>query len=78
MKEPDYCLLFMTRYGSENQQGKEQSRADEEGVVSQVRFKYPEVCYNHYAYRDSVDNHNGRRMYPIALEEQWKTQRWPN
>ena len=46
--------------------------------MRRVTFKYPEVCANHYAYRDSVDNHNSRRMYPIAIEEQWRTQRWPN
>ena len=80
MKEPDYILMFMTTYGSENRKGKEQKRkyVNHQGVESTVRFKYPEVCHNHYAHRDSVDNHNGRRMYPIALEEQWKTHRWPN
>ena len=80
MKEPDYTLMFMATYGSENRQGKEQTQkyVEEKGEASTVKFKYPEVCHNHYAYQDSVDNHNGRRMYPIALEEQWKTHRWPN
>ena len=79
MKEPDYVLLFMTTYGREGRQGPEQLRKVEDGgVMRRVKFQYPEVCANHYAYRDSVDNHNSRRMYPIAIEEQWRTQRWPN
>ena len=40
-------------------------------------FKYPELVYNHFQYQDSVDAHNGSRMFPIALEETWKTARWP-
>ena len=69
----------MTSYGVEGRQGPEQVRAiQDSGTTRKVRFKYPEVCANHYSYRDSVDNHNGRRMHPIAIEEQWKTQRWPN
>ena len=79
MKEPDYVLLFMTSYGVEGRRGKEQVRTIEDGgVVRKIRFQYPEVCANHYNFRDSVDNHNGRRMYPIAIEEQWRTQRWAN
>ena len=41
-------------------------------------FKYPEVVSNHYRYRDMIDNHNGMRMHPIALEETWITLHWPN
>ena len=79
MKEPDYVLLFMTSYGVEGRQGPEQVRAvQDDGVTRKVRFQYPEVCANHYNYRDSVDNHNSRRMHPISIEEQWRTQRWPN
>ena len=79
MKEPDYVLLFMTTYGVEGRQGIEQVRTIQDGgVARKIRFRYPEVCANHYNFRDSVDNHNGRRMYPIAIEEQWRTQRWPN
>ena len=79
MKEPDYVLLFMTSYGREDRQGRELVRTVEDGgVMRKIRFQYPEICANHYNYRDSVDNHNSRRMYPIAIEEQWRTQRWPN
>ena len=33
MKEPDYVLLFMTTYGREGRQGKEQSQTVEDGGV---------------------------------------------
>lgn len=75
MKEPDYVLFFMTTYGTGNWVGVDQIRKI---ANRQVMFKYPKVCHNHYKYCDSVNNHNARRMYPIALEEQWKTSRWPN
>ena len=80
MKEPDYVLMFMTSYGVEGRQGLEQVRAVQDGgVTRKVRFHYPEVCANHYSFRDtSVDSHNGRRMHPIVIEEQWYTQMWLN
>jgi hypothetical protein len=80
MKEPDNMLLFMTTYGCENQMVKELIRVCNTGTssTSKVRFKYPEVCYNHHQYRDSVDNHNGRKIFPTAIEGQCKTTRWPN
>ena len=69
MKEPDYVLLFMSTYGSSVRVGRTLKR----GAFT---FKYPEVAYMHYTHRDSVDNHNSRRMYPIALEEEIGTSRW--
>ena len=41
------------------------------------KIRYPEVIRNHFQYRDAVDANNSDRMYPIALEETWKTTRWP-
>ena len=74
LKEPDYMLMLMTTYGGTNRFGKDQRRS----VLGKAfTFKYPEVPYMHYAHRDSVDNHNSRRMFPIAIEEQMKTARWP-
>ena len=46
-------------------------------VSVQKTIEYPELIYNHFQYRDAVDAHNSSRMYPIALEETWKTTRWP-
>ena len=74
MKEPDYVMQLMSTYGTLERMGMDRMRRFGNG---QLTFKYPEVVYNHYQYRDSVDNHNASRMYPIALEEQWKTTRWP-
>ena len=74
MKEPDYVLLFMTTYGTPEQLGQLQKRKHK---GTSYQFQYPEVCHMHYSNRDSVDNHNSRRMSPIAIEEQLKTTRWP-
>ena len=30
-------------------------------------FMHPGVKFNHYSYRESVDKHNGWRIYPIAI-----------
>ena len=73
MKEPDYVLMFMTTYGSSNRCGSQLTRKDGNNTV---HFQYPEVCHMHYSHRDSVDNNNARRMFPIAIEEQLKTSRW--
>ena len=55
LKEPDYVLMFMTTYGSINRLGRDQIRRVNGETYT---FKYPEVCYMHYTYRDSVDNDN--------------------
>ena len=68
MKEPDYILSFMTIYGIGERIGKEQVRTVKvDGQKRKFRFKYAKVCYCHYSNYDSVDVHNGRRMYPIAI-----------
>jgi len=74
MKVPDYVMQLMSTYGTLERMGMDRMRQFGNG---QLTFKYPEVVYNHYQYRDSVDNHNASCMYPIALEKQWKTTRWP-
>lgn len=64
-------MSLMSTYGTLARKGRVVTRP---GVPP---FQYPEVVHNHYTYRDAVDNHNKNRMYPIALEEAWKTRRWP-
>ena len=77
MKEPDYVMKFLTMFGTENRMGKEQIQSMKvDGTTQKFRFKYPEICYLHYQNRDAVDAHNGRRMFLIAIEEQWKMMRW--
>lgn len=75
MKEPEYVMSLMTTYGTSSRFGEEQTRYEKNKKTT--KFRYPEVVHNHFAYRDSVDNHNSARMDPIALEETWKTTRWP-
>ena len=80
MKEDGYVLSFMSSFGTGQRMGGHQQRTvvGEDGAQKKVKFQYPEIVHNHYSYRDAVDNHNGRRMFPVAIEEQLKTHRWPN
>ena len=48
------------------------------GQKHEKTFKYPEVVYNHYKYRDCIDNHNSQRMHPLSMDKTWMTTRWPN
>ena len=46
------------------------------------KFKYPEVVYDHYRYRESVYNHNSLShdvgtKFQIGLESAWVTTWWP-
>ena len=78
LKEPDYVMSLMSTYGVMEVRGKEQTRSyKKDGATKTVKFQYPEVVHNHFTYRDSVDSNNSSRMDPIALEEVWKTTRWP-
>jgi len=70
MKEDGYVLSVVSSFGTDTRMGNWQTRGEH-------RFQYPEIIHNHYQYRGVVDTHNSRRMYPIAIEEQWKTIRWP-
>ena len=74
MKEPDYVMMLMSMYGSENRMGRNNKREGTCGTMAS--FQYPEVIHNHFAYCNSVDNHNSRRMHPIAIKEQCRTSRW--
>jgi hypothetical protein len=77
MKEEDYVMMLMSTYGTLSRVGEERLRRV--GAQQQrISFKYPELVYNHFQYRDAVDSHNARRMAPIALEETWQTKRWAN
>ena len=78
LKEPDYTMMLMASYGTMELIGEDKKRTYIQNNVSiEKTIKYPELVYNHFQYRDAVDAHNSSRMYPIALEETWKTTRWP-
>ena len=77
MKEEDYVMMLMSSYGTNERVGDNKYRT-KTSDGERVTFKYPEVVHNHYKYRDAVDSHNSRRMAPIAIEETWTTNRWPN
>lgn len=79
LKEPNYVMSLMTTYGTLAAVGDDKPRSwVEAGQKRQKTIRYPEVIYNHFQYRDSVDANNSGRMHPIAIEETWKTTRWPN
>ena len=65
MKEPDYVMMIMTTYGTSVEFGDERNRHYMvNGVKHVTMFRYPEVVYNHYCYRDVIDNHNSFRNAP--------------
>ena len=70
MKEPDYVMMFMSTYGTLKRLGEPKKRGD-------TTIRYTEVIHTHYSYRDSINSHNGMRMFPVVLKETWKTTRWP-
>jgi len=79
MKEPDYTMMLMSTYGTNNREsGKESKRQwkDDGGHQREVIFRYPEVVHNHYKYRHYIDDHNSKRHQPISLEVIWATARW--
>ena len=79
MKEPDYMMQIMSMYGTLGNLGEEKTQHfTVNGAHRVVKFCYPEVVHNHYAYRDMIDNHNPQHMHPISMEETWITGCWPN
>ena len=78
MKEPNYVMSIMSTYGSLTRTGSQKYRVySDDGSKRRKTFQYPEIISNYFGARDKVDSHNGLRMYPISLEETWKTKRWP-
>ena len=78
-KEPEYVMMLMSSYGTLERVGEDKKRVwTNEGGRAPIEktIKYPELVYNHFQYRDAVDAHNGSRMFPISVEETWKTNRW--
>ena len=57
---------------------KKNSDTTSNGQNQEKTFKYPEMVYNHYRYRDCIDNHNSQRMHPLSMEETWMMTHWPN
>ena len=74
LKEPDYTMTLMSSYGTLEKVGEEKSRKYiQDNASVEKKIKYPELIYNHFSYRDAVDSHNSSRIFPIAMEETWKT-----
>jgi hypothetical protein len=81
MKEPDYTMMLMATYGTNettNDSNTERTTINNNGEREVKRFQYTELFYNHFKFRNAVDAHNQQRHQPISLEEVWATMRWPN
>ena len=79
MKEPDYNMMLLTTYGTILKMGEMKNHHYKiNGVKKMTDFQNPEIVYNHYKYRDMIDNRNSFHMHPISMEETWMTMRWAN
>ena len=77
LKVPNYTMMLMSSYGTLEWTYEEKTRNYQESNQNIVKkIKYPELAYNYYQYRDSIDVHYFSKMFPIAIEEIWKTTRW--
>ena len=71
--------MLISTYGTLNGMGENKKcYLKENGVKKTPEFRYPEVVYNHYRFKDTIDNHNSFWMHPISMEETWMTMRWAN
>ena len=57
---------------------KKRTYSQANGKEATAQFQYPELIACHYDFHGKADDHNSARMFPIALEETWKTHRWEN
>lgn len=71
-------MTLMSSYGTLEMVGEDKTRNFiRDNTTIQKTIKYPELIYNHFSYRDAVDAHNSSKIYPTAMEETWKSTRWP-
>ncbi len=71
--------MLMSSYGTLSRVGGDKKRVwmnKGSRVLIEGNIKYPELVFIHFQYRDAVVAHNGSRIFPIALEETWKTRQW--
>ena len=80
MKEPDYNMMLMLTYSILEVPSKaiENFRILDDATV---KFRYKEPFYNHFAYRDTVDNHNALWHscgidVTIGIEHTFKMHHW--
>ena len=78
MKEPDYVMMIMTTYGTLAEFGDKKRHYMVNRVKHVTMFRYPDVVYNPYRYRDVIDNHNSFGMHLLSMEETWMTMHWSN
>ena len=74
MKDPECIMSLISKYGTLDRVEDEKRREYGEGGNKLQRlFKYPEFVRNQFPCREAVDARDSSRMYPIAMEETWKT-----
>ena len=68
-KEHDYVTMLMASYRTLERVRDEMKRIwTPTGAPDaiEIKFKYPKLVQNHFQYQDSVEAHNGSRMYPFG------------
>ena len=78
MEEPDYVMSLMITCGA-NKRVKDSWPKEQSWIDKNKNFPkkhYPEIIHNHFKYRHTVDDHNGKRYSPKCLEYVWTTERW--
>jgi hypothetical protein len=79
MKEEDYVMKLMATYGALRpiEEGVTQrSVSQPNGECRNFTFLYTEPFFNHFKFRNKVDDHNNLRQSPISLEESISTKDW--
>ena len=79
LKRPEYVMTLMSSYGTLKRVSDDKKRVwINEGscAIIEASIKYHELFFNHFQNKYTADAYKGRRMFPIALEETWKTNRW--
>ena len=69
MKEPDYKMIIMPTYKTLERKEDYRTRRvfKNNNDDHKTQKMYPEVLSNHFCYRHTVDDNNGRRYAPMSL-----------
>ena len=77
--EPTYIMSLMWTYGTLTARGvkKTANFSKNNKNISKTNFYCLEAAYDYSSNYDKIHAYNSIRMHPIALDEMWRTNRWP-